>query len=58
MTKRKAKSNAPLYEQPRFLQAGDSALTVELGNVVDVDVNEAVTALDQNISEAVIEGVL
>ena len=55
---KKAKSNSPLYEQPRFLQAGDSALTVELGNVVDVDVNEAVTALDQNIFEAAIDGVL
>lgn len=57
MTKNR-KSDAPLYEQPRFLQAGDSALTVELGNAVDVGVNEAVAALEQNISEAAIEGVL
>jgi len=47
-----------LYDTPRFLQAGDSALTVELGNAVDIRINEAVAALEQNISEAGIEGVL
>jgi KipI family sensor histidine kinase inhibitor len=57
MTKTR-KSDALLYERPRFLQAGDSALTVELGNAVDVGVNEAVAALDHNISTADIEGVL
>ncbi len=51
-------SDSLLYRQPRFLHAGDSALTVELGNAVDVCVNEAVVALEQNISEAAIEGVL
>jgi len=51
-------SDSFLYEQPRFLQAGDCALTVELGNAVDVGVNAAVAALEQNISNAAIEGVL
>jgi KipI family sensor histidine kinase inhibitor len=50
--------DALLYEQPRFLQAGDSALTVELGNAVDVGVNEAVAALEENISDAAVDGVL
>ncbi len=57
MTKNRT-SDTLLYEQPRFLQAGDSALTVELGNAVDIHINEAVAALEQNISEAAIEGVL
>jgi KipI family sensor histidine kinase inhibitor len=52
------KSDSQLYESPRFLQAGDSALTVELGNVVAVDVNEAVTTLEKSIADAAIEGVL
>lgn len=51
-------SDPLLYKQPRFLQAGDCALTVELGNAVDVGVNEAVAALEQNISNAAIDGVL
>jgi KipI family sensor histidine kinase inhibitor len=33
-------------------------MTVELGNAVDIGVNEAVAALEQNISNAGIEGVL
>lgn len=52
------KPDGLLYAQPRFLQAGDGAVTVELGNAVDVGVNEAVAALDKNISAAAIEGVL
>lgn len=51
------KSDSQLYKSPRFLQAGDCALTVELGNVVAVDVNEAVTTLEKNIADAAIEGV-
>lgn len=58
MKTKNSKSNSPLYDTPRFLQAGDSALTIELGNAVDIGVNEAVVALDKNISKAAIEGVL
>ena len=52
------KSDSQLYAFPRFLHAGDSALTVELGNAVAVEVNQAVTTLEKNIADAAIEGVL
>jgi 5-oxoprolinase (ATP-hydrolysing) subunit B len=52
------KTESLLYEKPRFLQAGDSAVTIELGNVVDIGVNEAVAVLEKTIEEAAIEGVL
>ena len=53
-----AKTESLLYKKPRFLQAGDSAITIELGNAVDVSVNEAVAVLEKTIEEAAIEGVL
>ena len=52
------KMDSLLYEKPRFLQAGDSAITIELGNAVDVIVNEAVAAVERTIGEAAIEGVM
>ena len=51
-------TRALLYEKPRFLQAGDSAITIELGNAVDIRVNEAVAALEKSIAEAAVDGVL
>ena len=46
------------YAEPRFLPAGDAALTVELGNAVAPAINERVLALDAAIADAGIPGVV
>lgn len=46
------------YAEPRFLQAGDGALTVEISDAIDADVNDMVVAIDNHVTEAGIEGVI
>lgn len=50
-------ATARLHSEPRFLHAGDRALTVELGNVIDPAVNDLVVTLDDRIRAAAIPGV-
>ncbi len=46
------------YPEPRFLQAGDRALTVEIANAIDPGVSDRVAAIDQAIAGAEIDGVV
>jgi KipI family sensor histidine kinase inhibitor len=43
---------------PRFLPVGDSALSVELGDVIDAGINALVRALDRAIAAANIPGII
>ena len=47
-----------LYPEPRFLQAGDRAITVEIANAIDPGVSDRVAAIDQAIAAAEIDGVV
>ena len=47
-----------MYDKPRFLPAGDQALVVELGDVVDPDLNRRVHNLTAAIQEAGVAGVI
>ena len=42
----------------RLLAAGDTALTVELGDAVDPKINALVLALDKALSEAKLAGIV
>jgi KipI family sensor histidine kinase inhibitor len=44
--------------KPRFLPAGDAALTVEFGSAIDDKVNRRVLALDNALRRAAVSGVL
>src|SRR6185436_18437402 len=46
------------WERPRLLLAGDTALTVELGNTVDPAINARVIALDRAIAAAGLPGIV
>lgn len=46
------------YERPRIFAAGDAALTVELGDVVDPVVNRRVLEFDRRVRSAGLPGVL
>lgn len=50
-----ASSSSP--SRPKFLDAGESALVVEFGRVVDVALHDRVLALDAAVTEARIDGV-
>jgi len=43
---------------PRILPSGDTALTVEFGRIIDAAINRQVLALDRNLTEAAIIGVV
>jgi KipI family sensor histidine kinase inhibitor len=43
---------------PKFLAAGDRAITVELGNTVDEETNELVVALDRALAVRAIAGIV
>lgn len=47
-----------MYEQPRFLPAGDKALVVELGNTISPDVNRRIRDLVLAIERRRIEGIV
>ena len=47
-----------VYEQPRFLPAGDAAMTVELGDAISAELNERVLALDAALRAADVAGVV
>jgi inhibitor of KinA len=47
-----------MYPEPRFLDAGESALVVEFGREVDPQANDTVLALDAGLTSAAIAGVL
>ncbi|MBL6946431.1 MAG: 5-oxoprolinase subunit PxpB [Rhodospirillales bacterium] len=47
-----------LYPEPRFLQAGDGALTIEISDAIDPGINDMVVAIDNRIVEAEITGVI
>ena len=49
-------SSPPGY--PRFLPVGDAALTVEFGNTITPEVNQAVTALDLALAGAELDGII
>lgn len=44
-------------DQPRFLPAGDSALTVELGDVIDAEMNAQVVALEAALLARQVPGI-
>jgi KipI family sensor histidine kinase inhibitor len=46
-----------LYEAARYLPFGDSALVVEFGEVISLEANSKVTALNEAIQKAKIQGV-
>lgn len=45
------------YDAPRFLDAGEAALSIEFGDAVDPDINARVLALDAALQRARLEGV-
>lgn len=45
-------------ERPRLLLAGDTALTVELGDTVDPAINARVIALDRALVDAGLAGLV
>lgn len=47
-----------LYPRPRFLPAGDAALTIELGDAIGAELNERVLAFDAAIQAAAIPGIV
>jgi 5-oxoprolinase (ATP-hydrolysing) subunit B len=46
------------HRVPRFLPAGDSALTVELGDAIDPEINARVLALDAAVTAAALPGII
>jgi KipI family sensor histidine kinase inhibitor len=52
-----ASSSNPSLPKPRFLDAGESAIVVEFGRVVDKTLHDRVLALDAAVAAAKIEGV-
>ncbi len=56
MASGQAAQPAPVY--PRFLPVGDAALTVEFGNAITPEVNEAVVALDIALAAAELDGIV
>ncbi|WP_158043551.1 5-oxoprolinase subunit PxpB [Skermanella pratensis] len=46
------------YDPPRFLPAGDAALTVEFGAAIDAETNGRVLALDAALADAALPGVV
>ena len=49
---------ASLPAYPRFLPVGDAALTVEFGNAIAPDVNQAVVALDLALAGSELDGII
>src|SRR3546814_18929209 len=47
-----------LYLRPRFLPAGDAALTIELGDAIGAELNERVLAFDAAVRAAAIPGIV
>src|SRR3546814_9820658 len=47
-----------LYLRPRFLPAGDAALTIELGGASGAELNERVLAFDAAVRAAAIPGIV
>lgn len=47
----------PLLSYPRFLPVGDTALTVEFGNVIAQELNDAVVRLDISLASAELKGI-
>ncbi|MGY8665759.1 5-oxoprolinase subunit PxpB [Bradyrhizobium sp. UFLA05-109] len=50
-------SNA-LYALPRFRQSGDAALTIEVGDGIDADVNARVVDLDRSLTGRAMPGIV
>jgi len=48
----------PLHRHPHILPLGDTALTVDFGDVIDPELNRAVLALEQAVTAAELPGVL
>jgi KipI family sensor histidine kinase inhibitor len=48
----------PSPDYPRFLPVGDAALTVEFGNVIAPEMNQAVVALDIALAAAELDGII
>ncbi|WP_051660946.1 5-oxoprolinase subunit PxpB [Bosea sp. 117] len=48
----------PGYRQPRFLPAGDAALSVELGDAIDETINARVVALEEALAARHVAGVI
>jgi KipI family sensor histidine kinase inhibitor len=46
-----------MYDQPKFLPAGDQAVSVEFGDEISVEVNARVLALERLIQQNAIRGV-
>lgn len=49
---------APAARHPHILPLGDTALTVDFGDVIDPELNRAVLALEQAVAAAELPGVL
>jgi len=54
---RAARMTPPPYESPRYLNAGEAALSVEFGDSVDPEINACVLTLDAALREAKLPGV-
>ncbi|MCG8510230.1 MAG: 5-oxoprolinase subunit PxpB [Rhodospirillales bacterium] len=57
MTETNPKEPKP-YSTPRFLPAGDGAVTIEVANIIDPAVNDMVVTIDRHIHEAAIKGIV
>lgn len=47
-----------MYAAPRYLACGDSALSVEFGQAIDVEINSKVLNLDRRVMQQGIEGIV
>ncbi|WP_027524232.1 5-oxoprolinase subunit PxpB [Bradyrhizobium sp. Ec3.3] len=47
-----------LYALPRFRRSGDAALTIEVGDGIDADVNARVVDLDRALTERALRGIV
>ena len=47
-----------LYTAPRFRTSGDAALTIEVGDGIDADVNARVVDLDHALTERALPGIV
>ena len=50
--------NSAMYSAPRYLAAGECAVVVEYGSVVDPKVNDQVLVMDVAVNQAGIKGVM
>jgi 5-oxoprolinase (ATP-hydrolysing) subunit B len=52
------RSMSDLYPTPRFLPAGDGAVTIEIADAIDPAINDMIVTIDRRIGKAAIDGII